>query len=731
MATLLHLSDLHLGVGDANEELGDHKLEVIDPAARQTRSTVLRATLQSLARALDATGEQLDAVVVSGDITYQGQEAGFALLSETLGHLGDVLPDPSRIVVVPGNHDVTWFTRPGTPERYRVFLQGIRQLGFVTPLLEGVDVDAAGNLTGSAASPTLVASDSSFVVVALNSADHCGVVSQIDPALEASIQSIEARPDDNEATAVLTAWKGASLYDIARVGDHQRRVASDALHDATRGLDTKPVRIAVMHHQLLPIALDEEIKPFESLANLAQMRDWLALNEVDLVLHGHKHVAVAYEDLYTPLAAHQVGRTADPRRVIVSSVGTVGMGQPATNCLARLVRFDRARSSLGKLQIVDIPGVQPGTPLIVNDLHEKTFLTRVAPPHRAVITGETSHAVHEQLLERLDHGEPLPYPLVCHVADPRNANIMPPSYGQLESVPDNEKWFTDLVNLWQNPQRLSAMTFNHGERIFALRGINQFQRAIRCLTSKDTSSRAVITLFDHKRDDIQADIEFPAFCLVQLLVVGDQLRIVGYFRKQEMRYWWAVNLAELAELQRQAVERLNRDRGNNPLRAGQISTVTAMPTAGSTVPRVAIPLVDRWVDDDPTRLIRMALVVFDPSIPSAANALADWEMTVEACRPRASHAADGDPVPVVGLKRVRETLKGLHTAYGASALAATLSGILQRSATANSLYLDQARIGSQLFQVKADLSDIHQEMVDALSRLREAIATAAPDSGSK
>lgn len=723
LATILHLSDLHLGVSEANKEFGDHKLDVIDPAARQTRSSTLHATLQSLARALTARGEQLDAVVVSGDVTYQGHEEGFALLGKALGHLGDLLPDPSRIVVVPGNHDVSWFTRPGTPERYRLFLQGVRKFGFVTPLLEGVDVDATGTQMGTV-SPTLVATDSSFVVVALNSADHCGVVSQVDPELEAHIQSIEARASDAEATAVLNALKRSSIYDIARVGDSQRRFAGDALRDAINGLDGNPVRIAVMHHQLLPIALDEEIKPFESLANLAQVRDWLALNDVDLVLHGHKHVAVAYEDMYVPLAAHQVTKAADPRRVIVSSVGTVGMGQPATNCVARLIRFDPSRSSLGKFQIVDIPGVQPGTPLVLNELREKTFLTRVAPNHRAVIEGETSHAVHEQLLERLDRGKRLPHPLVCHVVNPKGAGTMPSSYKQLESVPQDEQWFTDLVGLWQNPQRLSAMTFNHGERIFAMRGIDQFDGAIRCLTIKDTSSRAVITLFDHERDDIKTDIEFPAFCLVQLFVVDNELCIVGYFRKQEMRYWWAVNLAELAELQRRAVERLNVDRGNSPVRPGKISTVTAIPTAGSTVPRVAVPLVDRWVDEDPYRLTRMALVVFDPSLPAAADALADWETTVEACRPRASHAADGDPVPVRGLEKLKATLRGLHSAYAPNTQATTLDGMLQRSATANAQYLDQGRGASGADDLKADLSNIHQDMAAAVAQLREATAAA-------
>jgi hypothetical protein len=45
VATLLHLSDLHLGDGAADEVLGDHKVEVIAQDSRQKRSTALAATL--------------------------------------------------------------------------------------------------------------------------------------------------------------------------------------------------------------------------------------------------------------------------------------------------------------------------------------------------------------------------------------------------------------------------------------------------------------------------------------------------------------------------------------------------------------------------------------------------------------------------------------------------------------------------------------------------------------
>jgi hypothetical protein len=118
-----------------------------------------------------------------------------------------------------------------------------------------------------------------------------------------------------------------------------------------------PLRIVILHHQLLPISLDEEIKPFEALTNPAQVRDWMADSDIQLVLHGHKHVAHIYVDDYVAFAR---SGNAQPRRIVVSSVGTVGLGQLSENMVARLIRVDPNRTRLGKDEFVDGRSSRPG-----------------------------------------------------------------------------------------------------------------------------------------------------------------------------------------------------------------------------------------------------------------------------------------------------------------------------------------------------------------------------------
>lgn len=716
MATLLHLSDLHLGDEDYST-FADYKVEVISPAARQGRSTVLASTLRALGDALVREGVPLDAIAISGDVTYRGQANGFALLPEMLANLGEALPDPSRILVVPGNHDVMWGSEPGSHERYADFIAGVRALGYVTPLLEGIDLDDQGNKRVGAKSPVLTASDNSFVLVGLNSSDHCGVQARTDPELETAIAAVEADRTNTAAQAVLQAWRQSNQYDVARVNPVQQIAVSTDLGEPTAN---GPVRIAVLHHQLLPISLEEEVKPFEAIVNLAQVREWLANNEFGMLLHGHKHVAATYEDRYMPLPG-AARRT--PHRVIVSSVGTVGQGQGMTNVIGRLITVEPSRASVGKLLVKDVPSVSPGASMSYPKFVSTEHRTRVdSAINGHLIEGASSQQVHEQLLDLTDDGLDLPRPLVCRVTIPEGAQKPPASYTGLASVPEDETWFDDLVRLWQDRNPLTAMAFNHGERIFALNGdTNQFDLALAALMAKQGSSRAVISVFHPGKDNpAEGGEDFPSFCLVHLFIVERELRVVAYFRKQEMRYWWAVNLAELARLQQEAVRRLNAEQGNE-LVPGEITTITAIPTSGHQVPRVAVPLVDRWVDEDPARLLRMALLPYQPAMAEGPSALADWETLSGECLLPETTAADGSPVPVLGLTRVKEHLVALRSSFGELPLAKKLERALAASEIYNDRYRGAARSQDTEEQHRIPVKEGHDQIEECLVELRSAV----------
>jgi 3',5'-cyclic AMP phosphodiesterase CpdA len=132
MSLLLHLSDLHLANAPTEDVLGDYKIEAVKEADRVSRVKLLRYTLKALAAWLAENNTELDGVIVTGDVTTRGAPAGFDHLPGLLGALGAALPQPKHIVVVPGNHDVTWGTEPGSEERYRAFIEGVRSVGYVT-----------------------------------------------------------------------------------------------------------------------------------------------------------------------------------------------------------------------------------------------------------------------------------------------------------------------------------------------------------------------------------------------------------------------------------------------------------------------------------------------------------------------------------------------------------------------------------------------------------------------
>jgi DNA repair exonuclease SbcCD nuclease subunit len=138
MAIILHLSDLHLGELAPNDITEEFKSEIVPIAERPSRYNILQRTLKELCSRLDSG--QLSAVIISGDTTVRNREDGFKKLEEVLSCLGPQCPEPDRIVVVPGNHDVQRDVIADPQAKYAHFLKYVRARGFITPLIEGSDM---------------------------------------------------------------------------------------------------------------------------------------------------------------------------------------------------------------------------------------------------------------------------------------------------------------------------------------------------------------------------------------------------------------------------------------------------------------------------------------------------------------------------------------------------------------------------------------------------------------
>jgi hypothetical protein len=651
MLRLLHLSDLHLGSKGA-WALGDYdKTELIDDRQRLTRHDLLRGSLDALGARMRDAGETLDAIVVSGDVSFQGEEDGFEGLSDLLQLLGDVNPGPGRTLVVPGNHDVAWATPPDSAQRYQHFLKHIREAGYVTPLLEGIDISSDdGRDLGSPHQPLLDLGDA--LLVPVNSSNYCGTFEGLGSLSEADLALLRGRASsgDGPLDQLLRRFDELRLVDVCKISKGQTEALSTRLFDTDRDGRFR-LRIVVLHHQLLPVNVEEELKPYETMVNLGFFREWLANNRAHLVLHGHKHSSDTYLDLpgASPLLA--AGEQLGQHFVMVSSTATANREVPSE--IARLVEVGSPGRLSRSISILAIPPTYPKLGWVADVF--PTVGTAVVSQGQVVsrlrvFEGQSVDAVYHQLLAAFPSDSYAPInDVICRVVDGASGLTMPDGY----PVPDGEdaaEWFAETVAWWQNPEpQLRPPQFNHGERIWrAAHNVDQFDLAMKELR-RPATSRAVILLVDPQS---RQDTLYPALCLVQLrITVGNRLDCVGYFRKQQMRAWWPINIGELAALQRKAVDHLGG------LVPGEILTFSAIAIGGSDRPRVAVPRVDRWSQDKPGALWELVLATLSPEHSNRSAALEEWNRLFSDWRPGEVMERDGVPLALRGIDALADAVE--------------------------------------------------------------------------
>ncbi|MGI8411621.1 MAG: metallophosphoesterase [Solirubrobacteraceae bacterium] len=716
---ILHMSDPHLGDVSPGQTLDDEKEVLETQPDLETTQTVFKRTLRALGRFVKDNGKP-EVAIVSGDLAYRAHPSGFAAFTTLLTERADILPDdPARIVVVPGNHDVVWNEEPGTLPRYEGFLNATRAQGCVTPLLDGIDFDAqTGALTGEAPLQPHVASTENVLVVALNTSNYCGVLAAPRGAMTEEKWREALGPLGTGRDELMNELRRLRQHDMPRISRSQiealgayfeKQRLPRHLNDDTR------LRVAVLHHQLLPVSTREERKPFEALVNLGLVRETLQDYGIELVLHGHKHESSMYWDLAT---ARKL--TAPARRILViSSPGHFNVDAPTMRAIM-LIGSPTARNA----QIVTFKGAGPYTQRALHDESPVVplWLGDTGPPSdQTLIAAPNTHRAYARLhaLFELRAGQPL-RDLVCEVADPSDAATPPPELPEV-SVEDPQEWLTGLVDWWQR-ERSELVTrdllpFNHGERIYRRWG-DQVERAIQMLNEREDSSRALIALIDpsetgRRREDPRplGRGSFPAFALAEFsLTERDGQRYLdstGYFRKQEMQYWWPVNVAELARLQETIRAGLNAD-----TLTGRLVTFSAIALWKGTVPRVAVPVVDLLVEE-PTRLLAMAAAVAFPGTAATDPAIADWRQVLGDL---AGAGRDAPPKVSAGVEILYDNVSQLTAAATATGIAAVADA------------LEELRDHYAAHADRDELPDAAARIVSkAVAKLSAAVAKVLPD----
>lgn len=656
MARILHLSDLHLGEPAPWQHLDDRKRPIIK-GDRRAQKHVLGETLKAVL-ADDAKGP-FDAVVVSGDLTHECKPDGFTEFDEVVDLLLASGVARNRIVVVPGNHDVPWDPGPDAEGRYDAFMRVTRDMELITPLLDRVDFREDGTLVPHVQGDQHLARGDDFVIVPVNSSHFCWGMEEVDEDVAEQLLRRRTR-------RLRRLVDQLRRHDIARVSNAQISALQELLAAEEPKLlepdsDDDRVRLAVLHHQLLPIGSREEFKSFESLSNLGAVRELLAGLGTDIVLHGHKHDSALYWDY----VANQAKLSATPHRMLVCAAP--GEFKPQGPVLRIFDLGPRAKAR--DVEVIEVRAARTSVGSVERVSQRARLWASPAPDVTAdgmSVRGATVSETYARIQSLFDSSAQPINDLVCEVIDPSGAREPPVDYPKRVGPRSVRDWMEDLVDWWQlaNPKLLGPGIYNHGERLYQRWG-DQVARAAEVLVSepqdRHSTTRAVMLLIDPEHEASRSGVHFPSFVLVQmhLITVGSIKRLdcTGYFRKQEMRYWWPINVAELAIVQ-EAVRELVEDGLERTVVTGRLRTITGQALVEERLPAVALPAIDRALDQNPEMVWRMAFGLYAPDQENKPELRQIWEEYLRELDPTGA-PIDTPPTSRHGLPQILQYLEWL------------------------------------------------------------------------
>ncbi len=272
--TILQLSDLHFGEDHRFQKVRDKRFPHEDMPSLQ----------KALITSLKTSGKQPDIVVVSGDLTERGDFQEFNQALSFLKGLEKALKlDRKRFIVVPGNHDVRWSKQDAGADVGSDKMTEYR--GFYELLYKQRPIEQ---------SPLCRVQYYEFKDkpnVALIGFDSCVI--------------------ENGETA-----------GIGYVGVTQLNNALAKLKSMTAN-NTECMKIAVLHHHLIPVAslekLPTEKKSFSLVADATKVLMRLQEEGFALILHGHQHQPFCAE-LRFPLA-----RTHGQKPMAIIGMGSAGI----------------------------------------------------------------------------------------------------------------------------------------------------------------------------------------------------------------------------------------------------------------------------------------------------------------------------------------------------------------------------------------------------------------------
>jgi hypothetical protein len=607
---------------------------------------------------LTRSGRRLDGVLFSGDAQDRGRPGGHQILLDlVLRHFVPLGVTTGNIVAVPGNHDVPRASPPSSIVRYEAFTEVWRKAGCVTPWLDGIDMSASDG-----GAHRLVSVDGRWAVFPINTSNWSHVTRTLPEPLAsawADLSALGAGGDVSKEAKLRAQLDELARYDMARVSARQLEILRGLVESTAQPATGRQLKIALLHHHLRAPSFREELKPFADVSNLEQVRGFLRDRGFAIVVHGHKHEhAAQFEHIYDEDGD-------EDHRTLVISGATFEPGRDLD--AARLITIMGIPNSPAvTIEPVPVPrgGVDPRDPPAVT---RRIWSTGVVPGAPVVIQGCDLDEVYDRVCEAAAK-DAANGTLIVHLDLPTGTAgelPLPSNYPLPEPMEESERrrWLKELVAWWQLERSGldHRMPFVHGTRLRRYGGkINQVDRVIKLLKTK-ASTRALAVLIDPFRDFTTdgANEEFASFCLVEFKrrdLGGGQraVDVIAFYRAQEFARWWPINIAEMRHLQWEICAAL----GFLP---GRITTIAADARTHSRSPtQVAMPIIDRWLDQAPERLHLLANALVNCSVREGAqrDAVRGWERALADLEETATeYNPDGLPIAIEGLKLLASYLE--------------------------------------------------------------------------
>ena len=186
------------------------------------------------------------------------------------------------------------------------------------------------------------------------------------------------------------------------------------------------------------------------------------------------------------------------------------------------------------------------------------------------------------------------------------------------------------------------------------------------LKNSSTTTRTVAVLLEPAKD-FHDKLNYPSFISCQFMIrvegVHEYLDIVANFRKQEMRYWWALNIAELYKLIYEMNKKLN-----NKFTLGKITTISnnTIYAKEKAFGRSYVSSIDYYMDLDPANVMHQAHSIMCNKL--TFNSIEELESTefVKLLNEifndffefvKAKDNEDGNSRPRIGIKKLAEFIK--------------------------------------------------------------------------